>query len=106
MNSAHLPNCRRQMEDIMPNYGSDCTCGHQYLTDLLYEHKHLNPSELATVLNEKLQWIEKHSDEDFFAATNAMKNLQTYINDCKDYGDEPEINELEGIVAIWKPRHV
>ncbi len=26
MSMAHRPHCRKNLESIMPNYGSDCTC--------------------------------------------------------------------------------
>lgn len=59
----HLPQCRRNLEYMMPNYGSDCTCGLEYLVEYVREKFFDGPIAVAEYLNETISWTAKRREE-------------------------------------------
>lgn len=59
----HLSHCRTNLREMFQNYGSDCTCGHEFLVSLLKQNKDKSPDELATLLNHTLSWNAKRTDD-------------------------------------------
>lgn len=55
----HGPTCRKQLADIMPNYGSDCTCGLDYMLEYVTEKWDEGPEAVAEYLNEVISWVAK-----------------------------------------------
>ena len=55
----HLPQCRKNVEAIMPNYGSDCTCGLEYMLEYVQAKWADGPEAVAEYLNQTISWSEK-----------------------------------------------
>lgn len=60
----HGPSCRKQLVDLYPNYGSECTCGLDYMVEYLKEKWDEGPEAVAAHLNATIWWREK-SEGDF-----------------------------------------
>lgn len=60
----HREFCRRQMETIAPEYGSDCTCGLEYLIDYVAERFDEGPKAVAEFLNWTVMWIDVEGDNE------------------------------------------
>lgn len=52
----HLSRCRTQLVELFPNYGSDCTCGLEYLIGLVNQEWHGGPEAVAEFLNNTIAW--------------------------------------------------
>lgn len=55
----HGPSCRKQLEHIFPSYGSDCTCGLEYMLECVKEKWDEGPEAVAEYLNEVISWVAK-----------------------------------------------
>ena len=77
----HKPWCRTHMAELMPNYGSDCTCGQWLLRDWIIEAWDEGPEAVAHLLNGKIDWKE------------ASMSTRLYITDDGDEVVNFSINE-------------
>lgn len=55
----HGPTCRKQLASLFPNYGSDCTCGLDYMLEYVKEKWDDGPEAVAEYLNEVISWVAK-----------------------------------------------
>jgi hypothetical protein len=55
----HLPVCRTNLKELFPNYGSDCTCGAEFLLDLISQSWDDGIEAVVEGLNETIVWRAK-----------------------------------------------
>lgn len=55
----HQDFCRKQMESVAPEYGSECTCGLAAMLDMINERWAEGSVVLAEYLNSTISWLDK-----------------------------------------------
>lgn len=55
----HLKQCRTNLKEIFPNYGSDCTCGSQHLFNLVENVYEFGVDAIVDYLQESISWTMK-----------------------------------------------
>lgn len=61
--SDHGPNCRKRLEHVFPNYGSDCTCGLELMREFVEEHWNEGPEAVAAYVNSVIWWRAKEEGD-------------------------------------------